>query len=121
MSETSARFNSELLPKFQWESFFNDLITSRKNHPVGLMSGSDFLHTEPPEKDAPLEKIAYDSHHSGRFKHKGLLSISTSGPNGETVAIEGPSTIWVYRELDDTMIAVEIIDEKDNHVVLRFI
>ncbi len=120
MSADPNRFQSENLPKFRWATFFAELEESYKGQPVNIMAGSDFLHSEPPVDTAPLAAIEYDSKHRGTFKHKGLLAFKTSGPDGETVTVDVPTIVWVYRELDGPIIGIEVIDEKSSRVVVRF-
>ena len=120
MKDDSSRFNSENLPKYRWKTFFKELLESRVGQPVNILEGSDFLHAEITTPSAPLTAIEYDSHHEGRFKHKGLLTFTTGGSHGETVTINVPTIVWVYENLEGTLEGIEVIDEKDNHVVVRF-
>jgi hypothetical protein len=120
MPDEPNRFQSENLPKYRWKTFFAELEESYKGQPVNIMAGSDFLHTDPPADTAPLASIDYDSKHRGTFKHKGLLVFKTEGTDGETVTVDVPTIVWVYRELDGTIIGIEVIDEKSNRVVVRF-
>jgi hypothetical protein len=120
MSDESIRFNSEILPKYRWDPFFKELLESRKDQPVTILNGSDFLHAEIPTDTAPLANIEYDSHHSGTFKHKGLLTITTAGPDGEIVVVDNPTIVWIVQNLETTIIGIEVIDEQNNRVTLRF-
>ena len=69
---------------------------------------------DPQEDTAPLLGITYSS------AHKGKLTITTGGENAETTTISAPNIIWVVRDVDRTVIALEVIDQKNNKVVLRF-
>lgn len=120
MSEDPSRFKSENLPKYRWKTFFAELEESFKGQPVNILAGSDFLHTEPPMDTAPLSAIEYDSKHRGTFKHKGFLAFKTEGPEGETVTVDVPTIVWVYSDLDGAIIGIEVIDEQNNRVVVRF-
>lgn len=115
-----ARFQSENLPKYRWKTFFAELEESFKGQPVNIMAGADFLHSEPPADTAPLATVEYDSKHRGTFKHKGFLSFKTEGPDGETVNVDVPMIVWIYRDLDGSIIGIEVIDEQNNRVVVRF-
>jgi hypothetical protein len=114
------RFKSESLPKYRWATFFEELLESYQGKPVNILTGSDFLHSEPPEDTAPLEAIDYESKHRGTFKHKGQLIVTTGGPEGESVTIDVPTLVWVYRDLEGAPLGIEVIDEKNNRVVVRF-
>ena len=114
------RFKSESLPKYRWAPFFDELLETFKGKPVVILTGSDFLHSEPPQDTAPLAAVDYDSKHRGHLKHKGQLIISTAGPEGESVTIDVPTIVWVYRDLDGGPLGIEVIDEKNNRVVVRF-
>ena len=114
------RFKSENLPKYRWATFFEELLESFKSKPVNIRTGSDFLHSEPPDDTAPLEAIDYDSKHRGTFKHKSQLTITTSGLEGESVTVDVPTIVWVYHDLEGELIGIEVIDEKNNRVVVRF-
>ena len=120
MSDETPRFKSENLPKYRWATFFEELLESHKDQPVNILEGADFLHTEIPSDTAPLAAIEYDSKHRGTFKHKGLLTLTTAGPDGETVTVDVPTIVWVYRDLEGIVIGVEVIDEKNNRVAVRF-
>ena len=120
MSEDPTRFSSENLPKYRWATFFKELEESRKGQPVNILTGSDFLHTEIPTDTAPLEAIEYESKHRGTFKHKGLLTFKTAGADGETGKVDVPTIVWVYQDLDGIVIGIEVIDEKNNRVAVRF-
>lgn len=120
MHDDPARFQSENLPKYRWATFFEELLESRKGHPVNILAGSDFLHTEIPNDTAPLEAIEYDSKHRGTFKHKGFLTLTSGGPEGETVTVDVPTLVWVYHDLEGVVIGIEVIDEKNNRVAVRF-
>ncbi|MDX1417026.1 MAG: DUF5335 family protein [Candidatus Promineifilaceae bacterium] len=120
MSEESPRFKSENLPKYRWQTFFAELLEGRKGQPVNILEGSDFLHTEIPTDTAPLEDIIYDSKHRGTLKHKGYLEIKTGGPEGETVAVDTPTIVWVYQNMAGIVIGIEVIDEENNRVAVRF-
>ncbi len=120
MSEEPSRFNSENLPKYRWATFFEELLEGRKGQPVNILEGSDFLHTEIPTDTAPLEAIEYDSKHRGTFKHKGQLQFKTGGPSGETITVDVPTIVWVYQNMDSIIIGIEVIDEKNNRVAVRF-
>ncbi len=120
MSDDPNRFQTENLPKYRWQTFFEELLQSFKGQPVNIIAGSDFLHSEPPQDTAPLEAIDYDSKHRGIFKHKGFLTITTGGDESESVNIDVPTIVWVYRNLEGTLLGIEVIDEKNNRVVVRF-
>jgi len=120
MNEDPAQFRSENLPKYRWATFFQELFRSRQGEPVNVLEGSDFLHTEIPTDTAPLEAINYDSKHSGTFKHKGLLEFKTAGPKGESVFINTPTIVWVFHNLEGIIIGLEVIDEQNNRVAVRF-
>lgn len=120
MSIDPNRFQSENLPKYRWATFFEELLESFKDKPVTILAGSDFLHSEPPDDTAPLSHIDYESKHRGTFKHKGQLTITTSGPEGESVTVDVPTLVWVYHDLEGSLIGMEVIDEKNNRVVVRF-
>jgi len=68
----------------------------------------------PQEDTAPLLDIEYIS------RHKGKLTITTGGDNGETTTISAPNIVWVVHDPDRTVVALEVIDQKNNKVVLRF-
>ena len=120
MPDDPSQFQSENLPKFRWETFFAELLESYQGQPVNIIAGSDFLSSEPPQDTAALASIEYDSKHRGILKHKGLLTISTGGPEGETVNVDTPTIVWVYRDLDGAPIGVEVINEENDRVVVRF-
>jgi hypothetical protein len=114
------RYQSESLPKYRWQTFFAELLENFKGQPVNIISGAEFLHSQPPQDTAPLETIDYDSKHRGTFKHKGLLTISTAGTQGESVSIDVPTIVWIYRDLEGELLGIEVIDEQNNRVVVRF-
>ena len=120
MSEESTKFNSDILPKYRWATFFEELQESRKGQPVNILEGSDFLNTEIPTDTAPLEAIEYDSKHRGILKHKGLLEFITGGPDGETVEVDVPTIVWVFQNMDGIVLGIEVIDEQNNRVAVRF-
>ena len=120
MIEDPSRFTSDNMPKYRWDTFFKELLASRKGQPVTILEGADFLHAEIPTDTAPLANIEYESHHTGTFKHKGLLKITTSGPDGQSTSVNVPTIVWVYHDLEGIVMGVEVIDELNNRVVLRF-
>ena len=120
MPDDTPRFRSENLPKYRWATFFEELLESRKGQPVNILAGADFLHTEIPTDTAPLAAIEYDSKHRGTLKHKGFLIFTTAGPDGETVTVDVPTIVWVYHDLDGAVIGIEVIDEQNNRVAVRF-
>jgi hypothetical protein len=121
MPPEASRFNSENLPKFRWATFFSEILQSRQGQPVNVLEGADFLHTEIPSGTAPLVNIEYDSKHRGTFKHKGLLTITTGEPEGETVSVDVPTIVWVYRDFDGIVLGFEVVDQKNNRVSVRFV
>lgn len=120
MFDDPQSFKSENLPKYRWSTFFQELLERFKGQPVNLMAGADFLHSEPSGDAAPLATIEYDSHRRGLLKHKGELTITTGGPQGETVTVEVPTIVWVFRDLEGEPVGVEVIDEENDRVILRF-
>ena len=120
MLDDPQSFRSENLPKYRWATFFKELFEIYKDQPVNILADSDFLHIEPPQDKAPLTALQYDSHHGGLLKHRAQLVISTGGPEGETVTVDVPTIVWVYRELDGGPIGLEVIDQENNRVVIRF-
>jgi hypothetical protein len=69
---------------------------------------------EPQGETAPLLGIEYTS------AHKGKLTVTTGGDNEETATVSAPNIVWVVRDVDRDVLALEIIDQKNNKVVLRF-
>lgn len=120
MPEEPNRFQSENLPKYRWATFFEELFEIYQGKPVNVLAGADFLSSEPPLDTAPLSAIDYDSKHRGILKHKGQLVIETSGAEGESVTIDVPTIVWVFRDLEGIPLGVEVIDEENNRVVVRF-
>ncbi len=114
MQDHSPKHQSENLPRYQWSSFFADLLDSRKHQLVSVLQGGDLLLLEPDEDTAPLLGIDYTS------AHKGTIAITTGGDKAETTTISAPNIVWVVRDPDRTVVALEIIDEKDHKVNLRF-
>jgi len=114
MQDHSPKHRDENLPRYQWSSFFADLLDSRKHQPVSVLHGGDLLMNEPPEDTAPLLGIEYTS------SHKGKLIITTGGDKAETTTISAPNIVWVVHEPDHTVVALEIIDEKNDKFILRF-
>lgn len=120
MSDEPARYKSESLPKYRWATFFEELLKSRQGQPVNILEGADFLSMEIPTTQAPLANIVYESQHSGALKHKGLLTVTTEGSHGETVQVNDPTLVWVFQDFEGIVFGVEVIDEKNNRVALRF-
>jgi uncharacterized protein YuzE len=111
LSDHIPKYQSENLPKYHWSSFFADLLDAQKNQPVSVLEGADLILHEPPADTAPLLDIEY------RSKRKGKLTIKSGG---ETTTISAPNLVWVIHDVDGGVVAVEIIDEKNHKVILRF-
>jgi len=114
MKDHLPKHQSVNLPKYKWGSFFADLAESQKGRPVAVSQGGDLLLLDPPTVTAPLVAIDYQS------AHKGKLTITTDEPTSETTTISAPNLVWVVHDVDGRVIAIEIIDEHDHNVVIRF-
>ena len=49
-----------------------------------------------------------------------MLTFTSGGPEGETVTVDVPTLVWVYYDLEGVVIGIEVIDEKNNRVAVRF-
>ena len=114
MQDHSPKHKSENLPKYQWTSFFADLAESQKGQPIVVLQGGDLLLQEPQTGTTPLVAIDYHS------AHKGKLTITTGEPTDEVTTISAPNLVWVVHDVDGSVVAVEIIDEHDRKVLVRF-
>ncbi|UCC52901.1 MAG: DUF5335 family protein [Anaerolineaceae bacterium] len=111
MRDHIPKYQSENLPKYHWPSFFADLLEAQKNQPVSVLQGEDLILQEAPTDTAPLLDIEYKS------KRKGKLTIKSGG---ETTSISAPNLVWVTHDAGGGVVEVEIIDEKNHKVILRF-
>jgi hypothetical protein len=120
MPEDPSQFQSENLPKFRWEAFFDELLETYKGKPVAIFTDTDFLSSEAPADNTQLSDIDYDSSYSGLLIQKGRLVVTSKGAQGESVAIDEPTLVWVYRDLEGDPAGIEVIDEENNRIALRF-
>ena len=113
MPNNSGIHHNEMLISSDWPSFFEELSQSHQDRPVTIEQDDDLLLDNPPGDGVPLQEIEFRSGHKQK-----LLVITTAA---QTYTIEAPNLIWVIRNEQGELVAVEIIDARDREFVVRFV
>lgn len=103
---------SRLLPAKQVPSFFADLATRNHGHALRVAVGEDAMRNPETLPLTSLESIELET----RF-HKEYLIIKTADSDAIRFRV---ITVWVIRDENGRVTAVEVTDNKDNKLVLYF-
>ncbi len=114
MVDHSPKYQSESILAYKWPAFFDELGQTFKGKPIMIEQGGDLLLDDPFIPTASLDSIAFKSGRKNKFV------LTTSGNQGQTVTINHLTLVWAVRDSDGSIVAVELISEMDEKVVLRF-
>ena len=105
----------QLLTSNQMPSFFADLVARYQGQRVRVRSAGMPESVTGSEQPALLSELTFAHQH-----RKDTLTIHTiqAGKPSETTIIA--NLVWVIRDHDNHLVAVEIIDEQDRTVVLEY-
>ena len=113
MANDSTQSHSDMLMSNEWPSFLANLAQSRRGQPVVIEQDDDLLLQHPPGRGAPLQGIELRAGHKQQ-----LLVIATAA---QTYTIESPNLIWVIRNEQGELVAVEILDTQERRFIMRFV
>ena len=113
MFSDSKQYHNDMLMSSEWPSFLADLAQSRRGQPMVIEQEGDLLLQHPPGQGVPLQNIDLDTGH----KPQRLIITTTA----QTFAIESPNLIWVVRNEEDELVAVEILDTQERRFIVRFV
>jgi hypothetical protein len=114
MRDHDPRHQSQMLLSSQLNPFFSELAEKYQGKTVYLYPGSHLEHTPGDAAPATLTGITFEHH-----RKKDLLTIHTAvggNPQETTVYV---NLVWVIRDEDGSLIALEVIDKKDKKLVLE--
>jgi hypothetical protein len=97
----------------EWASFLVNLARSQQGRPVAIEPGGDLLLQNPAVQGSPLQGIELRSGHKQQ-----RLVITTAA---QTYTIEAPNLIWVVRNEEEELVAVEILDAQERRFIMRFV
>lgn len=113
MMNDSTLYHNDMLMNSEWPSFLANLAQSRQGKPVVVEQDDDLLLQHPPDQGVPLQHIELDTGHQQQ-----RLVITTAA---QTYTIESPNLIWVVRDEQDELVAVEILDTRERKFIMRFV
>ncbi len=115
MNNSTSHYSNEMLMSSDWPSFFAGLAKSHQGRPVAIEEDGDLLLDNPPAEGVPLQGIELRSD----YKHKHYVLLITTA--AQTYTIETPNLIWVVRNQQRELVAVEIIERDERKFIVRFV
>ena len=113
MPDDPVLFHSDMLVGNDWSSFFEDLTQSHQGRSVTVEQGNDLLLDSPPGQGVPLKGIELYNDH----KQQSLVITTAT----QTYTIETPYLIWVVRNEQGELVALQISDAGDREFIVRFV
>ena len=114
MVDHSPKHQSENISSYKWPTFFSELAQTFKGKPIMIERGGDLLLDDPFIPTAPLNDITFKSGRKNKFV------LTTSGDQSQTINIKHITLVWAVRNDAGGIVAVELISEMDEKVVIRF-
>jgi uncharacterized protein YuzE len=115
MFDHDPNHQNKMIYSSQWSTFFKDLEHSKQGKPVRLEQGADVLIEKSGAGSLILDTLHYQ--HDGKGDH---LTITTAGDAGTQKSTINFNLIWATFDEDGGVVAVEIVDEQNRKVILRF-
>ncbi len=113
MVNDSTLYHNDMLMNSEWPSFLANLAQSRRGKPVVVEQDGDLLLQHPPGQGMPLQDIEL------RTRNKQQCLVITTA--AQTYTIEAPNLIWMVRDEQDELVAVEILDSHERKFIMRFV
>lgn len=114
MVDHSPKHQSESILAYRWPTFFSELDQTFKGKPIMIERGGDLLLDDPFIPTGPLNNITFKSGRKNKFV------LTTSGDQSQTITIKHLTLVWAVRNDEGGIVAVELISETDEKVVVRF-
>lgn len=109
--------STKKIPEDKWADFFDQLTEMRKNSCLSLEVASQDLGNATIVKEGTLSSITFDPVGKGNN-----LEISIGGD--EVLLshfVSGPKMVWAGEGEDQTIVALEVIDEADTQTIVKFV
>ena len=115
MFDHDSKYQNKMIYSSQWSSFLKDLEHNKQGQPVRLEQGADVLTEKSGGGSLILDALHYQ--HGGKGDH---LTITTTGDAGTQKTTINFNLIWATFDEDGNVVAVEIVDDQNRKVILRF-
>jgi hypothetical protein len=114
MIDHDASHQRKMIMSYRYSYFFEDLAQSQQGKAVRIEKGGAIRTTEVPGDQAVLEGLKYSHSPKGE-----TVIVSTSDPDQPELKV-GFNLVWVIFDREDKVVAVELSDEHNRKVVMRF-